>query len=82
MKLTQPLRASRRRNCYMKTSRRTLKSCPRVEADTKQTKMDARRKSDVRSKNESEVETAIGSETEIETENAVEQKMLDEMKTD
>ena len=59
-----------------------MKSCPRVEVDPKQTKMDARRRSDVRSKNESEVETAIGSETEIETENAVEQKMLDEMNSD
>ena len=80
--LTQPLRASRRRNCYMKTSRRTVKSCPLVEAEPKQTKMDARRRSDARSKNESEVETAIGSETEIETENAVEQRLCDEMKSD
>ena len=50
MMLTQPQRASRRRNCYMKTSRRTVKSSPRVEVDPKQTKMDARRRSDVRSR--------------------------------
>ncbi len=77
--LTQPQRASRRRNCYSKTSRHLEDDVHQQQkvrrSRNRRPKEENRRpkeKSDARRRNENEVETAIGSETEIETENAVE----------
>ena len=89
MKLTQPQRASRRRNCYSKTSRHVEDDVHQQQkirrSKNRRPKEEIRRpkkKSDARRRDENEDETAIGSETELETENAVEQKMFDEMKSD